>query len=166
MAGQDFWNYSLSHYGRPGAAPLCLLLQDRHGADVNLVLFAFWLGSQRLAIRDSEAARQIEAAIGDWHRNAVKPLRGVRRWLKNRTFPDPDARDALRAAIQKSEIEAERLEQFVLQRLFDTASATFSISTTEEVQAVMARNALFFCQTDGEGNEADPVVAELVKLCL
>lgn len=166
VAVADLWSYSLSRYRRNGVPPLCLTLQDCHGADVNLVLFALWLGEQRFTIRDDEAARQIRAAVSDWHRDAVVPLRSVRRWLKNRDFPDPNARDALRAAIQRSEIEAERLEQSILQRLFDAAWRDLLVEVEDGKQAAMARNARWFCQTDAQGKAPDPIVRDLVGLCL
>jgi len=43
-AGGAFWRFSLDAYGRPGVAAACLDLQDRHGCDVNLILYALWLG--------------------------------------------------------------------------------------------------------------------------
>ncbi|MGI9492931.1 MAG: TIGR02444 family protein, partial [Geminicoccaceae bacterium] len=41
-----FWDYSLSLYGRPGVEQACLELQRRHGLNVNLLLFAFWLADR------------------------------------------------------------------------------------------------------------------------
>ena len=37
-----FWSFSTEFYGRTGVAPACLVLQDRFGCDVNLLLFALW----------------------------------------------------------------------------------------------------------------------------
>ena len=39
-----FWRFSLELYARDGVPAACLALQDREGADVNLVLLALWLG--------------------------------------------------------------------------------------------------------------------------
>lgn len=102
------WAFSLSVYGRPGAAEACLLLQDRHGLDVNLGLFALWLGAggQRLDDATLAAAR---TAVEEWHRAAVVPLRNVRRFLK--PLAGDAAVAALRNAVKATELEAERLEQ-------------------------------------------------------
>lgn len=166
MSAADLWRFSLDRYGRDGVPPLCLRLQDEHRADINLVLFALWAGSQQLAIRGQQAACEIAEAVADWHGQAVVPLRGVRRWLKNRDFPDPQARDALRAAIQKSEIEAERLEQVLLQALFDAQRDRLFMASTDAIKAVMAENAMLLCKPDSEGNNAESLVADLVARCL
>jgi uncharacterized protein (TIGR02444 family) len=41
---EAFWCFSLAFYERPGVADALIALQDRDGFDVNLVLFALWLG--------------------------------------------------------------------------------------------------------------------------
>jgi uncharacterized protein (TIGR02444 family) len=41
---EAFWRFSLAFYERPGVADALIALQDREGFDVNLVLFALWLG--------------------------------------------------------------------------------------------------------------------------
>ncbi|MFN0262775.1 TIGR02444 family protein [Tepidamorphus sp. 3E244] len=165
MSAADLWRFSLDRYGRDGVQPLCLRLQDEHRADINLVLFALWTGSQQLAISGQQAAGEITEAVADWHAQAVVPLRGVRRSLKNRDFPDPEARDALRAAIQKSEIEAERLEQVLLQALFDAQRDRLFTASTADPDAVMAANAMLFCKPDPDGNDAESLVADLVTRC-
>lgn len=42
-----FWRFSCAVYAAPGVAQACLELQDTHGADVNLLLLAAWLGAAR-----------------------------------------------------------------------------------------------------------------------
>jgi len=118
--GSLFWRFSLQLYRQDGVAPACITLQDRHGVDVNVMLFGLWLASQGrvLASRDFIA---IEAAIGPWRENAVIPLRSVRRFLRQ----PPDAVDvtasaALRERIKGVELEAERLQQEALFGLRET----------------------------------------------
>ena len=41
---EAFWRFSLAFYERPGVADALIALQDCDGFDVNLVLFALWLG--------------------------------------------------------------------------------------------------------------------------
>ena len=41
-----FWQFSGAVYAHPGVAEACLDLQDRHGLDVNLLLFCAWAGVQ------------------------------------------------------------------------------------------------------------------------
>ncbi|HEY9550471.1 MAG TPA: TIGR02444 family protein, partial [Kiloniellaceae bacterium] len=40
-----FWQFSGAVYARRGVAEACLALQQRHGLDVNLLLFCAWAGS-------------------------------------------------------------------------------------------------------------------------
>ena len=65
-----------------------------------------------------------------------------------------------------SEIEAERLKQSILQRLFDAAWRDLLVEVEDGKQAAMARNARWFCQTDAQGKAPDPIVRDLVGLCL
>jgi uncharacterized protein (TIGR02444 family) len=84
------------------------------GVDVNVLLFGLFAASQgrQLATADVKA---IAAAIDPWRLNAVVPLRGVRRFLKD-TPAGFEAQDipALRQRVKMMELEAERLQQEVL----------------------------------------------------
>ncbi len=109
-----FWRFSLRIYGTPDVPAACLTLQDRSGVDVNVLLFGLFAASQnrRLASADMDA---IMAAIDPWRLNAVVPLRGVRRFLKD-TPAGFEAQDipALRQRVKMMELDAERLQQEVL----------------------------------------------------
>ena len=116
-ATSPFWRFSLSLYGRPGVGPACVALQDAHGLDVNVLLFALWLAAEgrRVAAADVAAA---DAAVGDWRRQAVGPLRAVRRFLKEPPAAlDATAVAALRDRVKAVELESERLQQEALYRL-------------------------------------------------
>ena len=110
----SLWDFSLATYARPGVAEACLALQDRFGQDVNLLLWALWLGTRGHRLRPDELA-SAEAAAGPWHAEVVVPLRIVRRRLKTGPLPAPGgAAEALRDRLKGLELEAERLEQEVL----------------------------------------------------
>ncbi|MDP6885033.1 MAG: TIGR02444 family protein, partial [Rhodospirillales bacterium] len=77
-----FWDFSLATYDRPGVAAACLGLQDRHGIDVNMVLFCCWAGASGAGMVDPAAmAAALNAAL-PWQRDVVVPLRRIRRDLK------------------------------------------------------------------------------------
>ncbi len=113
-----FWAFSLAVYGRPGVAEACLALQDRRGLDVNLLLFCCWAGSggRRLGARDMD---RLEAAVGDWQRTVVAPLRAVRRRLKQPGEGAGGETAGLRQAVKDCEFEAERIEQAMLHAALD-----------------------------------------------
>lgn len=113
------WRFSLAFYTRPGVSETLIELQDRAELDVNLMLFALWVGAsgrgrltkEGLEIAD-RIARPIRAAI-------VEPLRALRRRLK----PDPDADvQRLREGIKALELAAEKLIQERLGRTARPAS--------------------------------------------
>jgi uncharacterized protein (TIGR02444 family) len=113
------WCFSLAFYARPGVSQALIALQDRAGCDVNLMLFALWLGvsgrsrltKEELAIAD-RIVRPIRADI-------VEPLRALRRKLR----PDPDADvQRLREGIKALELAAEKVIQ---DRLCRTARPAF-----------------------------------------
>ena len=104
-----FWNFSLAVYNRPGVPEACICLQDECGADVNLVLFILWQASEGREMTPQGVAG-VEAAVGEWQSEVVRPLRGVRRWLKQNHLAGSQS-GALRDAFKKLELESERLQQ-------------------------------------------------------
>ena len=109
-----FWRFSLRIYGMPGVPAACLTLQDGSGVDVNVLLFGLFAASQGRQLATAEVVA-IADAIEPWRLNAVVPLRGVRRFLKE-TPQGFEAQDipALRQRVKLMELEAERLQQEVL----------------------------------------------------
>jgi uncharacterized protein (TIGR02444 family) len=117
QADGDFWAFSLHLYGQKGVSDACLGLQDRLAADVNLVLFAVWLGASGHRLAADQAQTAVDAVIL-WQRDVVETLRGVRRRLKTGPAPAPSPQtEALREAVKASELAAEKVEQDTLQRL-------------------------------------------------
>ena len=114
-AAESFWRFSLMVYSRPGAAGALLGLQDRHGGNVNLILFGLWLGLCQGTRLDPGKLARAEATIAALDREVVLPLRRLRRTLKD--HPDHDV-SLLRQRILGLEIAAERRAQA---RLAETA---------------------------------------------
>ncbi|MGQ9365917.1 TIGR02444 family protein [Azospirillum sp. A39] len=106
MAANPLWAFSLAVYARPGVAAACLDLQDRHGADVNLVLFALWAGAECGATVTEAELERLRGVAAPWQAEVVGPLRAVRRRLKG----EADAA-ALREEVKALELAAERVEQ-------------------------------------------------------
>jgi uncharacterized protein (TIGR02444 family) len=134
VAGEALWRFSLALYARPGVAEALIALQDRAGCDVNLVLFALWLGAargHRVDPAELAAAGTAAAPIG---RDIVGPVRQLRRRLK--TAPATDLQD-LRRRLLALELAAERHVQY---RLADAAAAP--ISTGDRGETAEANLAL------------------------
>jgi len=105
-----FWSFSLRIYAAPGVESACLDLQGRFGADVNLVLYCLWIGR---AITPEALERALEAAAPV--QTYIRPLREMRRTLPKGA--------AVRDAVKKAELAAEKLEQDTLEALGEAGEA-------------------------------------------
>jgi uncharacterized protein (TIGR02444 family) len=111
----EFWDFSVRLYAKPEVAPACLGLQDRHGVDVNALMFCLWLAASGRGPVPRERLEDAFAAVAEWHRDVVRPLRDLRRRLKQPVGrADHTIALALRARVQKVEIDAEHVEQLTL----------------------------------------------------
>ncbi|WP_395677121.1 TIGR02444 family protein [Inquilinus sp.] len=118
------WRFATRVYGRPGVAQACLALQQRFDADVNLLLFAAWLGAERGVALSAPLSRQAQRRVDAWHEDIVRPLRAVRQRMKTGPAPAPcGATEALRDALKAVEIGSERIELAVLETLAPEALA-------------------------------------------
>ena len=115
-----FWDFSLATYGRNGVSEACLALQEAHRVDVNILLFCAWAGCNGASL-DRKQVEAACAAVDAWHCEIVRPLRSVRQRLKTGLdeCPPGDLQPALRARIQKIELDAEHIEQLRLAALAD-----------------------------------------------
>jgi uncharacterized protein (TIGR02444 family) len=107
-AAESFWRFSLMVYSRPGTADALIGLQDRGGYDVNLILFALWLGLCCATTLDAARLRRAESEIAGLSRRVVLPLRRLRRQLERAS--GSDIRD-LRRRVLAVELAAERRVQ-------------------------------------------------------
>ena len=134
-AASPFWRFSLRIYGTPGVPAACLTLQDGSGVDVNVLLFGLFAASQGRQLAPADVTA-IATAIEPWKLQAVVPLRGVRRFLKE-TPAGFEAQDipALRQRVKMMELEAERLQQEVLFASWPMEALGVPAPATEAVQA-------------------------------
>ena len=113
-ASTPFWRFSLKYYGQAGVSDACIALQDGCGIDVNLLLFLFWLASERQALSADEV-KKLDATIKSWRELTIIPIRDTRRKLKGaKTSVDPAKQEALRDKVKAVELEAEKLQQEAL----------------------------------------------------
>ncbi len=105
---EAFWCFSLAFYERPGVSDALITLQDRDGFDVNLILFALWLGISGREPLDGDALAAAERAAGTLRSDIVEPLRSLRRKLRH--HPDSDVQ-RVREGVKALEIAGEKLIQ-------------------------------------------------------
>ena len=150
-AVEDFWRFALALYARPGVAPACLELQDRHGIDVIILLYGCWLGASGRGRLDPAALRRAEAVARPWREQVVEPLRRTRHGLKGIA-----GAEQLYERMKQVELAAERE---AVKRLAPLAPGTdATIPDSERVAAARANLAL--C-VGAAAEAAAPVVAAL-----
>jgi uncharacterized protein (TIGR02444 family) len=111
----DFWDFSLDRYARPGISEICLELQDRLEADVNVVLLSLWTGQSSITLSGPDIRTIMSDGAEAWHADAIVPLRTARRNIKLRNAELGDAQiEAFRDKVKVLELEAERHAQRLL----------------------------------------------------
>ena len=107
------WDWTLEAYAQPGVPAACLTLQDDHGQNTSLLLWAVWAEADdaRLLDRAADVARR-------WESLALTPLRDIRRALKpDFSGVDAGARQGLREDVKAAELRAERVLMEALEGL-------------------------------------------------
>jgi uncharacterized protein (TIGR02444 family) len=108
-----FWRFSLAVYAAPGVTPECLALQESLGADVNVLLFCAWAGTQKRLLTAAHVAA-VDARVTSWHEHVVRPLRAARQSIK--TMPEMNIGEValFRKNVAALELRAEQIEQAFL----------------------------------------------------
>jgi uncharacterized protein (TIGR02444 family) len=122
MSEKSFWQFSLITYSVSGVERLLLRLQNEFGADINMLLFCYWLGLQQ-KIPTPEQWVELQKLTVEWQKESILPLRSVRQFLKQRS-----GMADFRRNIQTVEIEAERLQQEMMEH-FSTTHQLMSLKS-------------------------------------
>lgn len=115
-----FWDFSIEVYQVPHVEDGLILMQDRHGLDVNLILLCCWLGGSGVRLKEKSMLTLLEKTT-DWRQNIVEPLRQLRRVMK-RDFPVLEGRSTenVRQQIKKAELDAEKFQQDLLYEMLQS----------------------------------------------
>ncbi len=98
------WDWTLKTYERPGVPETCLALQDEHGLNTSLLLWAAWANPDDAALASAVANGKA------WDDTVLWPLRRVRRDLKAAMAGIADlSRLDLREDVKAAELKAERV---------------------------------------------------------
>lgn len=141
-AQQAFWNWSLIAHSRTGAPQALIRLQDEFGLNANILLWCCWCAVQGIAVPDL-ALRKAADLVNDWSHDVTEPLRAVRRALKAPPRQaDQSGAAALRERVKAVELEAEKLEQAMLESLAGgLASKGEEVEPLEEARRALVRYA-------------------------
>jgi len=145
---ETFWNFSVRTYRQAGVAEACLGLQDEHGADVNMLLYCCWYGWHFSAL-DPETFMRAMDFSRVWAGNVVRPLRGVRRWMKSSGCAmdgmEFETCSELRERVKATELQAEKLQQSVLASLAEGSAGGDTPAGPRAVSANLSR----YCDAAG-----------------
>jgi len=133
MAGPH-WDFALKLYGGEGVSPACLVLQDRAGIDVNVLLVALYAAHIGKGVGAAEIAA-LDVAGEPIRNGVVVPLRTVRRQMKGADFGP--ATEQARNKVKVAELAAEQLEQAALAAVV-TKWANGAVSAEAVVAAAVA----------------------------
>jgi uncharacterized protein (TIGR02444 family) len=113
LSADDFWDFSLRFYANDDVEASCLALQDDYGADVNILILAFYAASRRARLIGPLSSWAGEAT--QWRDNVIAPIRKSRRALKSEHFHArvPSLRQ-FKNSLQAVELEAEKIGQRLL----------------------------------------------------
>jgi uncharacterized protein (TIGR02444 family) len=151
-ASEDFWNFALRLYGRPGVAAACLELQDEHGKDVIIALYCCWLGASGRGRLDAAGLEAADATARPWRGTVVEPLRRTRHALKG-----VEGAEALYGRMKQIELDAERI---AFQRLAPLAP---DADPQAQGQADAARDNLLL-YAGGAAAAAAPIIAAIAAM--
>ena len=153
-AFEDFWSFALRLYAKPGVAPACLELQDRHGKDVIIALYCCWLGASGRGRLDEAGLAKAEATARPWRSAVVEPLRRTRHALKGVA-----GAEALYGRMKQIELDAERI---AFQRLAPLAPEP-DPQAPAEARVAAARDNLLLYVADA-APAAAPIIAALGEM--
>ncbi len=147
---KSFWNFAVRTYRCEGVHEACLALQDERGGDVNVLLFCCWMGATRGEFEIETLDKVLEFSHA-WADRVVRPLRSVRSWMKNEGCLDPDIPVercmSLRERIKKVELEAEQMQEIVMESLVKTIPEA-TLGVTSQARAAML-NLRRYCEAEG-----------------
>lgn len=113
---QRLWDFAVNLYGQDQVALICIDWQDRFGLDITMLLHACWVGVNGRTL-DADQIKDVDAAVRVWRTTAIKPLRDIRRDLKQlNNSPVLQAhRNQIREMVKSVELEAEHYALNVLE---------------------------------------------------
>ncbi|MBO6720172.1 MAG: TIGR02444 family protein [Rhizobiaceae bacterium] len=160
------WTFSLDRYGRDGVAETCLWLQQRLGADVNIVLASLYAGDQGKGLSKVELRAIVEGGPGEWHREVVVPLRQARVFTKSQVSgADAGSIATFRSEVKQMELAAEKWEQRLIERHLDGVAAGASDEAPSAIALENLAQYLSLVGTVFEGEVAERA-RDLVHACV
>ena len=131
------WDWALKAYGQEGVPQACLALQDDHGQNTSLLLWAVWAEAADPAL----LARAADLAHR-WEDLTLTPIRAVRRALKPGFDGVADGeREGLREDVKAVELRAERVLMETLEAMGGRHGGAHALAALEAASAAWGKPA-------------------------
>lgn len=104
----SLWDFSLSLYTASGVESVCLRMQDDFQAKVTILLWCCWLEVRNVHLTSARLA-QAQQRLAPWDDTVIKPLRQLRREIRQQYGVDEEAIEACRQKIKSAELAAEQV---------------------------------------------------------
>ena len=119
-----FWDFTIRVYAESGVAEVCLELQNRLGADINIVLYCLWVAQQGRGRFNRPQLSEFLDRVATWRNDVILPLRTLRNRLKEGIGSVPtDHSEIVRSTVKRAELDAEHTEQLFLASLMPKSSS-------------------------------------------
>ncbi|PWS53525.1 TIGR02444 family protein [Pseudoalteromonas sp. meg-B1] len=112
LNSNHFWQFACNLYSKGDMQTRLLDYQNQLGKNVNLCLLLYYLDSLNLAINQTQLSK-LEQSISEFDKQALKPLRATRAYLKANQAEVTDYA-AIRKALLGAELKLEKQQQIIL----------------------------------------------------
>ncbi len=136
------WDFAIKFYAEPLMAQQLLSLQDEENLNVNVLIFAIWLATQK---RYLIASPEAENVINHWHMQVIEPIREARAQVKRQRAASSKFNRALEGSYQQLLKTELAMEQVELMLLFDAQQRlSESRPKTAPDDALIKKNLLYY----------------------
>jgi uncharacterized protein (TIGR02444 family) len=164
LSPEAFWEFSLAFYAREPVGQACLSLQNRRGADVNILLLCCWLATLKLTVGELALKGAVEA-VADWRHNVLEPLRGVRRNVMDAPMEIAKAeRRAIKDAVLAAELDSEHVAQARIVAAISPDAEPTEVGTIHSIASNMLETYLGLIALEPEEQDVRDIAALLEPL--
>jgi uncharacterized protein (TIGR02444 family) len=159
----ELWRFVYSFYAVKGVSPACIVLQDKLGVDVDILLFAIFAQVRRGILLDRSDLCIVDNLVRDWRSEIIQILRRARTRLKAGPAPAPSSvTEELRNRIKAAELEAEQIELAVLADWLDRLPPrSAAVVDSKTVPLMVARHFSALPDDEAFAPEVDDAIRSL-----
>lgn len=112
LLNHPFWKFSIKIYAEPQVEKALLQLQDKHGLNINLILYCCWYAFRGQGRLNKNELKDLIQCVQYWHDKVTLPLRRLRLVIKK--YKEKTSLQSLYTDILQHELFAEQVEQLLL----------------------------------------------------